>query len=596
MTLPQSKQDLSILEFLQRRVSDAFANAGLPREFGEISVSSRAQKSDFQCNGALAAAKEQKGRNPRDIAEKIAASLKDIAKFADVEVAGPGFINFRLNSDALSERLNSLSNDPRHGHEKAARPKHIIVDYGGPNAAKAMHVGHLRSAVIGQSLKYILRFQGHQVIGDIHMGDWGLQMGQLITELARMRPDLPYFDSAYYGPFPKEPPCTMEDLLSIYPKASARSKEDPKAREEARQATAELQAGRAGYRALWQHFVDVSIEDIRGDYRRLGVSFEQWFGESRYQERLVGLIGRLESQGIAIEDDSLLVVPLDSAGGRELPPLILRNSDGGVGYGATDLATIDERANSFHSTHVFYVVDARQGLHFEQVFNAAYKSGVAPDHLVLEHLAFGTVNGADGKPFKTREGGIMRLADLMDMLISEARKRLDEVGTTGRLGDSEVKDTAEIVGLGALKFGELQHDRMSDYMFDLTKFSRFEGKTGPYIQYTCVRIKNLLLKSRENGMWNERILIESEIEKRIALNLDQFGGVIDRTAEFRKPHLLAEHLYELASSFNQLYTDHKILIEPDRERAGSLLALCELVLGQLVLGLELLGIAVPERM
>jgi arginyl-tRNA synthetase len=542
------------------------------------------------------AAARQSRLNPKELAHDIVVGLQREIDFARVETAGPGFINFFVEDAALRARVNRILDDPRSGHRKRDHGERIVIDYGGPNAAKAMHVGHLRSAVIGQCLKNMLRFQGNDVIGDIHLGDWGLQMGQLITEMARIHPDLPYFDQNSLGPFPKTAPSSMEDLLALYPQASARSKDDPAAREAARVATAELQAGRRGYKALWKHFVDVSIADIRRDYGRMGVEFEQWFGESRYQERLLTLTKRLVDMGVAIESEGALVIPVAENDSDQTPPLILRNSEEGFGYGATDLATIDERINEIGASTCLYVVDARQSLHFQQVFRAARKSVAAGKAIRLEHLAFGTVNGSDGKPFKTRAGGVMRLADLMEMLVVEARRRLQEVGMGAELGEQENQKVAETVGLGALKFADLQHDRESDYVFDIARFSKFEGRTGPYLQYTGVRIKSLLAKAATSRKDLGSILIEVPIERQLALLLDRFHIAVERSAELRKPHILAEHLYLLASAYNQFYHGSRILTEDNTNRAGSWLSLSKSVLVQLELGLQLMGIDIPEKM
>jgi arginyl-tRNA synthetase len=388
----------------------------------------------------------------------------------------------------------------------------------------------------------------------------------------------------------------MEDLLELYPKASARSKEDPAAREAARIATAELQAGRPGYRALWQHFVDVSVADIRSEYGRMGVDFEQWFGESRYQDRLLALTQRLVDMGVAEESEGALVIRVARDDTDSTPPLILRNSDEGFGYGATDLATIDERVNDFGADTCLYVVDGRQSLHFEQVFRAARKSVAAGKSIDFEHLAFGTVNGPDGKPFKTREGGVMRLADLMEMLVAEARKRLQEVGMGDELSESEREQVAETVGLGALKYADLQHDRESDYVFDIARFTKFEGRTGPYLQYTGVRIKSLLGKAEAAQKRPAPIALETPTERQLALLLDRFPAAVERSAYLRKPHILADHLFVLAAAYNQFYHGSRILIEEDAARAGSWLSLSRTVLGQLELGLRLLGVEIPERM
>jgi len=590
----QADHNMTLLEQLEIRTKAAFESRGLNPGFGDVAISVKGI-ADFQCNGAMAAARLAKV-SPKILAEEIVGLLRKEIDFASVEVAGTGFINYVVGNEGLSVRANKLSGDPRSGHRKAESQVRMIIDYGGPNAAKAMHVGHLRSAVIGQCLKNILRFQGHEVVGDIHMGDWGLQMGQLITEIERENASLPYFDARSQGPYPDEPPFTMEDLLVLYPKAAARSKDDPTAREASRVVTAELQAGRPGYRALWKHFVEVSIADIQRDYGRMGVEFEQWFGESRYQDRLVGLAKRLVDMGVAVESEGALVIPVAEDESDNTPPLILRNSEEGFGYGATDLATIDERVNDFGASACLYVVDARQSLHFEQVFRAARKSVVAGREVRLEHLGFGTVNGPDGKPFKTREGGVMRLADLMAMLVREAQSRLEEAGMGRELDEKEMGLVAELVGLGALKYADLQHDRESDYIFDLKRFSRFEGRTGPYLQYTGVRIKSLLAKAALAGKRPSIIRIDSAIDRQIALLLDRFHLAVERSAKLRKPHILAEQLYSLASTYNQFYHGSRILVEEDINRAGSWLMLSKTVLAQLTLGLGLMGIDIPDRM
>jgi len=586
---------LTLLEELEAACRAAFTSQALSPDFGEVTLSGRGQTADFQCNGAMAAARQTR-RSPKDIANAVAAQIRKEIDFAQLEVAGPGFINFLILPEKLTERANMLASDARTGHRPGLTPQRMIIDYGGPNAAKAMHVGHLRSAVIGQCLKHILRFQGHDVIGDIHLGDWGLQMGQLITELARTQPSLPYFDDRFSGPYPETPPCTMEDLILLYPQASERCKNDDLAREAARVATAELQAGRPGYRAIWKHFVNVSITDIRRDYDRMGVQFEQWFGESRYQDRLLDLTKRLVTERVAVQDEGALIIRVANDDEDPIPPLMLQNSDEGFGYGATDLATIDERVNEFGAASCLYVVDARQSLHFEQVFRAARKSVAADKDVSLEHLAFGTVNGSDGKPFKTREGGVMRLADLLQMLIAEAGKRLTEAGIGSDLSQSERAEVANIVGLGALKFADLQHDRESDYIFDIVRFSKFEGRTGPYIQYAGVRIKSLLARAASAGAHPGQISMAAPIERQLTLILDRFHLAVERSAALRKPHILADHLYSLASAYNQFYHNSHVLTEEDENRAGSWLMLSKTVLTQIELGLSLLGIQIPEKM
>jgi len=460
-----------------------------------------------------------------------------------------------------------------------------------------MHVGHLRSSLIGEAIKRILRAVGHEVTADIHLGDWGRQMGMIIFGVRERSPQLPYFDESHKGPYPEKSPVTLVDLEAIYPDVSARSEKDAAVLDEVRRITFELQQGRPGYRALWAHIDRISIEEIRLDLSRLGVSFDQWFGESRYQDRLAGLIAELESKGIARESEGAIIIPVaKNEDKKEMPPVILRSSEGAALYHTTDLATIEERIKTFRAEAILYVVDNRQALHFEQLFRAARLARFGDD-VGLEHLGFGTMNGPDGKPFKTRAGGTVKLKDLIDTLIGEARTRLAESERLSDLTVGETERVAELVGVATLKFADLQHDRKSNYIFDLQKFSRFEGKTGPYLLYSAVRIKSILAKAKEQGLVPGALALGSGAEERaLAVTLLLWSDEVWAAYEARAPHILADYVFELAQVFSQFYHANHILSESDAARRGSHLALAEITLSVLESGLDLLGIVTPERM
>src|SRR2546423_8520427 len=468
-----------LLKELSAIVGAAFAAEGFPAELGFVQPSDRPDLAQFQCNGALPAAKQAKS-NPRAVAEKIAARLKANAIFSKVEIAGPGFINLHINDEVLAERMRAVAADVRLGAPETGKGKTAVLDFGGANVAKAMHVGHLRSAIIGNSLQRLFRANGWTVISDVHLGDWGLQMGQLISEIGHRGIAPVYFDPNYAGPYPAESPVTMEDLEDLYPAASAACKANPERLEEARGATAELQAGRAGYRALWQHFVNVSEQGLTREYGSLGITFDLWKGEASVEPLIGPMIEDLKTRGLAVESEGALIMPVaEPTDKKELPPLILVKSDGAVLYGTTDLATIIDRVRSHDPDLILYVVDQRQHTHFEQVFRAANKAGYS-GKAQLEHAGFGTMNGPDGKPFKTRTGGVMKLYDLIAMATEGAEKSLSEAGMAVDYPDDERKDIARKVGIAALKFADLSNHRISDYIFDLERFTRFEGKTGPY--------------------------------------------------------------------------------------------------------------------
>ena len=488
---------MSVQSRLTRRFADAFATHGADVGSGDVVISQRPELADFQCNGAMAAAKAL-GRNPRALAEAVVADvvIDDLA--SEVSIAGPGFINIVLRPEVLAEVVGAMAADDRLGVPHVEDPLTVVVDYGGPNMSKALHVGHLRAAVIGESIKRLFRFLGHTTIGDIHIGDWGMPIGQLIIELEDRQPDLVYFDPDHAGPYPDEPPVTLDDLSEMYPVITQRCADDPEVAERARQATFDLQNGRQGYLALWRHFHDVSVAEQRKDFRDLGVEFDVWYGESTVHDRLAPMVASLLDAGVARESDGAVIVDVaQPSDKKELPPLLLTRSDGSYLYSTTDLATIAMRVDDMAMDLGLYVVDARQGLHFEQVFRAARRGGVADGDVGLEHIGFGTVNGPDGKPFKTREGGVLRLGDLIALVADAARERLDAAHIAEDYPPEERDTIARQVGLAALKFGDLANHRTSNYVFDIDRFSAFEGKTGPYLQYSAVRIKSILRRAEE---------------------------------------------------------------------------------------------------
>ena len=578
-------------------VAEAFAACGADRAYGKVETSNRPDLSQFQCNGALPAAKQAK-QNPRQLAQQVVDALARPEVFREVALAGPGFINLTLTDAFLAAHLQQMAHDARLGCEPAAAPCKILVDYGGANIAKPLHVGHLRAAIIGESLKRLARFLGHDVLGDIHLGDWGLQMGMIIFEMQRRQSDLPYFDAAFTGPYPAEPPMTTAELEEIYPAVSARAKQDPAVMEACQRATYDLQQGRPGYRALWRHIYDVSVTDLKGDYARLNIAFDLWLGESNTQDRIPGLIQRLQAGGWARTSQGALIVDIaQPADKKELPPLMLLKSDGAVLYGTTDLATIDQRVQDYHPDLILYVVDKRQSDHFVQVFRGAHKTGVAPAALQLEHIGFGTMNGKDGKPFKTREGGVMRLKDLIRMITDKAAERMAAAELARDYADAEKSEIARIIGVATLKFADLLNHPTKDYIFDLDRFVSFDGCTGPYLLYTAVRIKSILRKAAERGVAPGAILPPaSAVEREVFLKLAELPTLLSFAFESRAPNYLCDYAYTLAALFTRFYHDHHILREPDAARQASWLELARFLLAVLELVLDLLGIAVPERM
>ena len=596
--MPGSNIMASLINELSAAASAAFEAMGLEARWGAVRRSDKPEFADFQCNGAMGAAKSA-GRNPREIAGEIAAALKEHSMILSAEVAGPGFINIRVSDEAMSQRAEFIRTDDMAGAEPAPDPKVTVIDFGGPNVAKPMHVGHLRSAVIGDTLVRLLRFLGDKVTGDTHLGDWGLQMGHLVTELYDEQPDLIYFDESFEGPYPEEPPVTIDDLARLYPAASAKAKADAARNERSQKAVAELQAGRPGYRALLRHFINVSVEALKIDYEFLNVHFDLWKGESDVDHLIPGLVEKFKTAGLSEEDDGAVIVRIErDSDKKDMPPIMLVNSRGSTGYHTTDLATIEDRMENMEPTPelMLYVVDQRQALHFEQVFRAAEMLGLI-DEGHMEHIGFGTVNGDDGKPFKTREGGVLRLADLNTMAFEEAQRKIVEAGKLPEdMSEQERHEVAAAVALAALRFSDLHNTRTSNYVFDLDRFTSFEGKTGPYLLYAAVRIKSVLRKAAEAGFKPGDIKIGHDAERALVLQLDAFATALLQAREKRMPHVLCEHVYNLAQGFSAFYAALPIASEEDADLRASRLALSAAVLNQLETGLDLLGIRIPERM
>ena len=587
---------MSLLSHLSTLAGRAFAHLGLDESYGAVFPSQRPELAQFQCNGAMAAAKAE-GRSPVEIATQVTRQLATYPELANVDVAGPGFINITVTDETLAEWGGGAASDARLGHDRATRSMTVVVDYAGPNVAKAMHVGHLRATIIGDSLARTFAFAGHRVIRDPHFGDWGFQMGLLITAIGDEHPDLPYFDpeaSAY----PEESPVTLDDLQRIYPQADERARSEPEFAQRAREATVRLQQGDPGHRALWQQMKAVSEESQRKDFAALGVEFDLWYGESDVHHLIDVMVERLEKREVAVVSDEALVVFVDEAGdNREWPPLILRSRTGGFLYTTTDLATVQMRVEELRADLVLYVVDRRQADHFTQVFRAARKGGIAPESVKLEHIEFGTMNGPDGKPFKTREGGVVRLGDVIQMLSAAARRRLDEAHLAEDYPEEERNAIAAQVGVAALKFGDLINNRSSDYILDLDRFSSFEGKTGPYIQYAAVRIKSILRRAEKLDLgWGSLIAPIEPAERALVIHLLQLPEVIDRAIDLRAPNHIADYAFSLAGEFNRFYDSCHILSEEDPTRQGSWLTLSRWSLAGLELTLHLLGIDVPDRM
>ncbi|MEM9169718.1 MAG: arginine--tRNA ligase [Pseudomonadota bacterium] len=588
---------MTLLDALSAVVGEAFAAEGLDAAFGAVRPSDRPDLAQFQCNGALAAAKQQK-TNPRAIGEAVAKRLAALDLFADVGLAGPGFLNLTVTDAALSDRLRALAGQADVGAWRSASPESVVMDYGGPNVAKPLHVGHLRSAIIGEALKRLFRAAGDAVVADVHLGDWGLQMGQLISELELRRPDLPYFASPPAGPFPDEPPVTLSELEELYPAASAACKADPDRADRARKATKALQDGHAGYRALWRGFVDLSVASMRANYDDLGVSFDLWKGESDADPLIADLLEDLQTKGLLEVSDGAQIVRVARDGDKkDVPPAMIVNSEGAVGYHATDVATIVDRSRTIAPDRMLYVVDNRQALHFEQVFRVAAAAGYCAEDR-LEHLGFGTMQGTDGKPFKTREGGVLKLRDLIDLVTARADERLAQNGLAADLDADARAATARAVGVAALKFADLSNQRTTDYVFDLDRFLAFEGKTGPYLLYAGVRVRSVLRKADARGATHDvaDLSVATPAERDLALVLLAYPEAMRQAHAKRAPHHLCDHAYTLAQAFSKFYAADRIVDEADEPRRRARLALTQTAGRQLDHCLDLLGIARPERM
>lgn len=586
----------TLLELITIEMKKAFQEAGYDEAFAKVTLSNRPDLCEYQCNGAMAAAKTYK-KAPIMIANDVVAGLKDCACFEMAEAVNPGFINLKADPSFVAQYLNAMASDSDLGVEKEKNPKTIMVDYGGPNVAKPLHVGHLRSAIIGESVKRIARFKGNEVIGDIHLGDWGYQMGLIITELRKRKPELPYFDESFEGEYPEEAPFTIGELEEIYPTASAYAKEHDDYRDEALKATFLLQNGHAGYRAIWNHIMNVSVTDLKKNYKNLNVDFDLWKGEADAQKYIPDMVERLKSEGYAHYDDGALVVDVQEEDDKkEVPPCMILKSDGAALYDTTDLATLVEREKLYRPDEVIYIVDKRQELHFVQVFRCAKKTGIVREETALKFLGFGTMNGKDGKPFKTREGGVMRLENLIREIDDEMYKKIMDNRT---VTEEEARNTAKIVGLAAIKYGDLSNQAAKDYVFDVDRFTSFEGNTGPYILYTIVRIKSILNKYRENGGELTQLSVKnasSDCEKALMLEAAKFNDVIEAVYEETAPHRLCAYIYDLANAFNKFYHETKILTEENEERKAGYIALLKLVKEILETCIGLLGFEAPERM
>lgn len=590
---PSLKRQLTAL------FSDAFVSLGFEAKWGETVLSDRPDLAQYQCNGALGCAKSQR-KNPRELATQLVDQVSQAAQEKNfpiaLSIAGPGFINITCGDELLTRFLNQKATDPRLGVPKRSAPRKVVVDYGGPNVAKSMHAGHLRSSILGYALVKIYRFCGDEVIGDNHLGDWGTPMGMLICELQREQPDLPYFDPNFTGPYPKESPVTIRDLERLYPIVSKKCKEDPDLQAQAVQATHELQSGRPGYRALWQHFRDVTVADQNADFEKIGVRFDLILGESFFEDKMPQMVDRLKASGITQVSEGALVIPLASQEKPDTPPLILVKSGGGFLYHTSDLATIEYRVNELKADLCIYAVDNRQRLHFEQVFQAARLTGIAGQTQLI-HAGFGTMNGPDGKPFKTREGGVIKLKDLIALIEKAAWTRLQEVGIPDRLSKEICQEIAEKVGSATLKYADLKNVRTSDYVFDLDRFSQLEGNTGPYLQYAAVRIQSILKKAKELGMEPGPLLAPSTaVERTLYLESLKFPDVIDRAYDGCEPHHLCDYGFGLSQAFNSFYKECHILREEDPARRASWLGVCRLIHAELALILDLLGIEIPSQM
>lgn len=585
-----------ILDLLSEEMGRAFEAAGYDSALGKVTISNRPDLCEYQCNGAMAGAK-QYHKAPIMIANEVAEKLKDSEAFQEAAAVAPGFLNLKLSEEYLLEQLKTMAKEPKFGLEKPAKVKKIIVDYGGANVAKPLHVGHLRSAVIGESIKRINRYVGHEVIGDVHLGDWGLQMGLVIMGLKERKPDLIYFDESYEGEYPTEAPFTISELEEIYPASSAKSKEDPEYKAKAMEATYKLQSGVRGYRALWKQILNVSVADLKKNYSSLNVEFDLWKGESDVHDLIPEMVDYMKKGGYAYISEGALVVDVkEETDTKEVPPCMILKSDGASLYNTTDLATIMERMRLYHPDEIIYLTDKRQDLYFEQVFRCARKTKLVEPETELRWIGFGTVNGKDGKPFKTRDGGVMRLETLIRETKDEMYRKIRE----GReMSEEEARQVADLVAISALLYGDLSNQASKDYIFDVDRFTSFEGDTGPYILYTIVRIKSILAKYKEQGGNSEELQLRvasGDAEKALMMELVQFNAMMQSAAEETAPHKVCAYIYDLANAFNHFYHETKILGEEDEAKREGLLALLVLARNVLETCIHVLGFSAPEKM
>lgn len=587
---------MKILDKISNIIGNAFESCGYDRVYGKAGLSNRPDLCQFQCNGAMAAAKKY-GKAPFMIGDEIVEKLSGNPAFKTVECVKPGFINMVMSGEFIGDYVREMARSDKFGCECGEKDEVVFLDYGGANVAKPLHIGHLRSAIIGESVKRICAFAGYKTVADVHLGDWGLQMGLIIMELKNRKPELLYFDEAYEGEYPNEAPFTLAELDEIYPSASAKSKEDEEFKKAAQQATVLLQNGHRGYTALWRHIMEVSIPDLKRNYDNLNVSFDLWKGESDAKPYIADMIRDMEDKGIAHESQGALVVDITEEGdSKELPPCIVRKSDGAANYETSDLATLIEREREYSPKTYIYLADKRQELHYTQFFRTAKKAGIVSPETELKFIGFGTMNGSDGKPFKTRQGGVLRLEYLIKEINDAVYAKIMENRT---VDETEARDTARIVGLAALKYGDLSNQAAKDYVFDIDRFISFEGDTGPYILYTIVRIKSILKKYEAEGGTLEGIVIndpESESETALFLELSKLSETLESAFAEKAPHKLCKFVYDLSNAFNRFYHDTKILGEENEERKKGYIALLVLTKEVLTTCTDLLGIEAPERM
>lgn len=586
-----------LLESISEEMKKTFEAASYDGSLGKVTLSNRPDLCEFQCNGAMAGAKQYK-KAPIMIANEVAEKLADSKVFSEVNAVAPGFLNLKLKEEYLVAYLQEMQTSNKFGLEEAKEPETIVIDYGGPNVAKPLHVGHLRSAIIGESVKRIARFLGHKVIGDIHLGDWGLQMGLIITELQKRQPDLIYFDESFEGEYPSEAPFTISELEEIYPTASAKSKEDAAYKEEAMQATFKLQNGVRGYRALWHHILNVSVTDLKRNYANLSVDFDLWKGESDVHDIIPEMVDYMKKEGYAhISEGALVVDVKEETDTKEIPPCMILKSDGASLYNTTDLATIMERMQEINPDEIIYVVDKRQDLYFEQVFRCARKTKLVKEDTKLKFLGFGTMNGKDGKPFKTREGGVMRLENLIRDINEQMYTKIQENRTD--MPKEEAEEIAKMVALSAVKYGDLSNQASKDYIFDIERFTSFEGDTGPYILYTIVRIKSILNKYKEMGGDLTKVNLQKALstsEKALMLEITKFNAMMESAFEEIAPHKVCAYIYDLANAFNKFYHETKIIGEEDETKKAGWIALLLLTRDVLETCIDVLGFKAPERM